>query len=178
MLEPPTIDELADELCERDAVCGWFADGAEVGPRALGARCVVCRPDSARMRDRVNFVKQREMWRPLAPSLTVDEFQRSFPGVPSSYMLIAADARDEAASRLSGVVHVDGSARPQVVEEPGPFRDLLLAMGRRTGSECVICTSFNQRGEPMVYSPRDAWLSAAAMGLDLLAGDGWCARLR
>ncbi len=114
MLELPTIDELADELCERDAVCGWFADGAEVGPRALGARCVVCRPDSARMRDRVNFAKQREMWRPLAPSLTVDEFQRSFRGVPSSYMLIAADVRQPAGCLVSSMSMA--ALAPQVVE--------------------------------------------------------------
>ena len=92
-------------------------------------------------------------------------------------MLIAATVSPGAAGRLQGVIHVDDTSRPQVVTEPGPYRDLLTTMGALSGTEAVICTSFNQAGEPMVYTPADAIQSARAMGLDLLAGDGWCIRL-
>jgi carbamoyltransferase len=166
--------ELAAQLLDRSLVCGWFEGRSELGPRALGKRSIVARADSAAVRDRINGLKGREAWRPLAPSLTPREFERSFPeGVPSPYMLIAARVASQAARRLRGVVHVDDTSRPHVVSAPGPYRDLLREIGDATGTEAVICTSFNRAGEPLVYTPRDALSSARAMGLDLLAGDGW-----
>jgi carbamoyltransferase len=88
-------------------------------------------------------------------------------------MLIAAEAVAGADSRLEGVIHVDGSARPQVVGHGGPYAALLVEMGLLSGTEAVICTSFNGSGEPMVYSPHDALVSARNLKLDFLAGDGW-----
>lgn len=177
-VEPLETTRLAVELVERSLVCGWFEGRSEVGPRALGKRAIIARPDSAAVRDRVNFLKGRESWRPLAPSLSRDEFARSFGGsTPSAYMLITASATPEANSRLGGVIHVDGTSRPQVVTEPGPYRTLLADMKRACGVEAIICTSFNRAGEPLVYSPEEALWAARTMGLDLLAGDGWCVRL-
>jgi carbamoyltransferase len=166
-------EEVVSLLAEQSLVLGWFEGRSEIGPRALGRRSVIARPDSVKVRDRVNFMKGRESWRPLAPSLTEAEFDRSFENsIPSPYMLINAtnSARRE---MLGGVIHVDGTSRPQVVDEAGPYRALLTAMGESTGCEAVICTSFNMAGEPIVYSPADALTSARAMHLDGLAGDGW-----
>ncbi|GAA2166018.1 carbamoyltransferase C-terminal domain-containing protein [Pedococcus bigeumensis] len=178
VVEELSIDDLASALVADSTLCGWFEGRSEVGPRALGRRSIIARPDDAGVRDKLNRVKGREGWRPLAPSLTAVEFERSFPGeVPSPHMLVAANAAPEAAARLAGVVHVDGSARAQVVEDEGPYHQLLVAMGAQAGSEAVTCTSFNRAGEPMVYTPRDALLSARRMGLDLLAGPGWAVRL-
>ena len=118
-------------------------------------------------------MKGRERWRPLAPSLTMAEFDRSFRNSdPSRHMLINAMnlAHRE---KLSGVIHVDGTSRPQVVDAAGPYRMLLAAMGEKIGCEAVICTSFNMAGEPIVYGPAEAFLSARAMHLDGLAGEGW-----
>ena len=166
--------ELAAQLVDRSLVCGWFEGRSEIGPRALGKRSIIARADSAPVRDRINMLKGREAWRPLAPSLTPREFERSFPeGAPSPYMLIAASVAPQAARRLRGVVHVDDTSRPQVVTAAGPYRDLLHEIGAATGTEALICTSFNRAREPLVYTPRDALSSAHAMGLDLLAGDGW-----
>jgi len=173
-----STEELASALLDGSMICGWFEGRAEIGPRALGKRSIIARPDSAKVRDRINLVKGRESWRPLAPSVTPAEFDRSFAGsTPSPHMLIAATVSPGAAGRLQGVIHVDDTSRPQVVKEPGPYRDLLTMIGALSGTEAVICTSFNQAGEPMVYTPADAIQSARAMGLDLLAGDGWCIRL-
>ena len=171
--------ELAEELVSRSAVCGWLEGGSEVGPRALGHRSIVARPDSTRVRDRVNVLKGRESWRPLAPSLSKAEFARSFPdSSPSPYMLVAAAYDPLGSGGLDGVVHVDGTARPQVVDDrQAAYRAVLLAMGSAIGAEAVLCTSFNRAGEPMVYTPVDAIRSAKGMGLDLLAGDGWMLRL-
>ncbi len=177
-VEDADARSVAEEMLERSLVCGWFEGRSEVGPRALGKRTIIARADSAAVRDRVNVLKGREAWRPLAPSVTVAEFDRSFPGsTPSAHMLIAASVSPGAVDRLRGVVHADGTSRPQVVAEPGPYRDLLHAVGAAGGTEAVICTSFNRAGEPIVYSPAHALGSARAMGLDLLAGDGWCLRL-
>jgi carbamoyltransferase len=171
--------ELADELLAQSAVCGWFEGGSEVGPRALGRRCLIARPDSTHVRDVINTIKGRESWRPLAPSLTPAEFARYFPqSTRSPYMLIGAACQPSLMHRLEGVVHVDGTSRPQVVDWSGAYRELLVEMGMLNGTEAVVCTSFNQAGKPLVYTPSDALRSARRMGLDLLAGDGWMAQLR
>jgi carbamoyltransferase len=168
------LGQLAESLSERSSIVGWFEGRSEIGPRALGKRSIIARADSPRIRNRINLLKGRESWRPLAPSLTSHEFERSFAGsTPSPHMLITAAAVPGAAERLGGVIHVDGTSRPQVVETNGTYRGLLDEMGKLTGLEAVICTSFNQAGEPIVYSPADALRSGRAMGLDLIAGDGW-----
>jgi carbamoyltransferase len=170
-------DQLAEGIVGRDLFCGWFDGRAEIGPRALGKRAILARTDSTRLRDRLNVVKGRENWRPLAPSLLLDDFRRAFRGNPSPYMLVGADATPTALRPLAGVIHVDNTARPQVVDgQPGdgPFSELLAAMKRRTGWAAITCTSFNPAGQPIVYTPEDAYRAALEMRLDLLAGDGWC----
>ena len=95
-------------------------------------------------------------------------------------MLIAAEAAAGASPPLAGVIHVDNSARPQVLDAgslDGPYAALLSEVERRTGHAAVTCTSFNIGGQPIVYTPEDAHHAGATMGLDLLAGDGWCVRL-
>jgi carbamoyltransferase len=167
-------DAVARKLISESEICGWIQGGSEIGPRALGHRSILARPDSTRVRDRLNYLKGRESWRPLAPSLSMDEFERSFRGsVPSPYMLVAAQAVPGSEDRLGGVIHVDGSARPQVVQQGGPYRSLLAEIAKLTDAGAVTCTSFNSSGEPMVYSPQDALVSARKMSLDFLAGDGW-----
>jgi carbamoyltransferase len=174
VVQPVSTSELVEQLLDRSFVCGWFEGRSEIGPRALGKRSIIARADSVPVRDRINLLKGRETWRPLAPSLTPREFEHCFPeGVQSPYMLIAANAGPRATARLGGVIHADNTSRPQVVTAPGPYQDLLQAIGAAKGAEAVICTSFNRAGEPLVYNPRDALSSARAMGLDLLAGDGW-----
>lgn len=178
-LLPASPSEVACLLAD-SALCAWFQGRAETGPRALGRRSIVARPDSERVRDRLNLLKGRESWRPLAPSITAREFARSFQGVPSAHMLIASQVSSQAATRLAGVRHVDGSSRPQVVREgEDAYTKLIVAMGTATGgTEALTCTSLNSAGLPLAYSPGDALLAARAMGLDLLVGDGWLARLR
>jgi carbamoyltransferase len=172
---------LAASLLERDALCGWFEGRAEIGPRALGRRAVLARADSTRIRDRLNLMKGRENWRPLAPSILASDFDACFDGVASPYMLINCEARASVAQALAGVIHVDNTARPQVLDdrdEQGPYGAVLAEVGKLTGHSTVICTSFNPAGQPIVYTPEDAYRAAVTMGLDLLAGDGWCVTLR
>lgn len=169
--------ELARMLFEDNFIIGWFEGKSEVGPRALGKRCIIARPDSTKVRDKINVLKGRESWRPLAPSISESAFKHYFQGsTPSRYMLINAmnilNNND-----LAGVTHVDGTARPQVVTENGPYLDLLHEVGNVFNCESIICTSFNMAGEPIVYTPEDALFSAKKMGLNAIAGDGWIVRL-
>lgn len=169
--------ELARMLFEDNSIIGWFDGKSEVGPRALGKRCIIARPDSTRIRDKINVLKGRESWRPLAPSITEVAFNHYFRGsTPSKYMLInAINVLNK--NELAGVTHVDGTARPQVVTEEGPYLDLLHEVGNISNCESIICTSFNMAGEPIVYSPENALLSARRMGLTAIAGNGWIVRL-
>lgn len=170
---------IAEDLYYGDRVYGWCDGRAEVGPRSLGGRSIIARCDSARLRDRINALKGREIWRPLAPSSSIQAFEDYFHGeCPSLYMIIAAKAADPANPDLAGVVHVDGTARPQVVENSGPYKDLLKAVGKLTGRAMVTCTSFNKAGEPMVYSVRDVIRTALELGLDGVAGDGFCIEMK
>lgn len=168
------MKNLAAWLLDRSLVCAWFEGRSEIGPRALGKRCIIARADSPAVRDRINVMKRRESWRPLAPSVTRREFDRCFQNsTPSPYMLVAAAIAPKESARLSGVIHVDDTARPQVVASPGPFLDLLTEVGIACGTEAVTCTSLNRAGDPIVYSPTDALTTARALGVDMLAGDGW-----
>lgn len=172
-----TPDDVADRLVDGKAVFGWFMGRAEIGPRALGRRAILARADNTAVRERVNFLKGRESWRPLAPSLTPRQAAASLSGKGSPYMLQSTTILESAAAELAGVMHVDGSTRPQVVEEQDAFTDLLLEAGRRVGCEALICTSFNRANEPIVYTAEDAYASALKMRLDGIAGDGWLAEI-
>lgn len=177
-VEPITESQVASLLFDENFICGWFDGKSEIGPRALGHRCIIARPDSTSIRDKINVLKGRESWRPLAPSVTFEEFNRSFEGsIPSKYMLInATNSKDVKA--LAGVTHVDGTARPQVVVEDGAYLSLIKSVGTITGGcEAIICTSFNMAGEPIVYTPEDAIRSASKMGLDAVVGNGWIVKL-
>ena len=169
--------QLANLLFEDNSIIGWFNGRSEVGPRALGNRCIIARPDKTSIRDRINVLKGRESWRPLAPSLTEVTFNKYFKGsTPSKHMLINA-LNVVNNNDLAGVTHVDGTARPQVVTDKGPYLDLIQKVGAVSNCEAIICTSFNMAGEPIVYSPENALSSAKRMGLSALAGDGWMVKL-
>jgi carbamoyltransferase len=173
-----TDPERVADLLLSGKIGAWYDGGSEVGPRALGRRSLIARPDSVVIRDRVNQVKRREPWRPLAPSVSRSQFDRSFAGsTPNAFMVVAAESVPSAAVELEGTVHVDGTARPQVVAAGSAFGSVLAAMGARTGVEAVLNTSFNIAGDALAYSPADAAHAARHMRLDFLAGDGWVAEI-
>jgi hypothetical protein len=107
-----------EALAQGEVIC-WFDGRAEVGARALGSRCILADPRRRDMHARVNEVKRREMFRPLAPSVMAEEVQGWFDGVPpldsSPYMSITASVRAERRDDVPAITHVDGSARLQSV---------------------------------------------------------------
>jgi carbamoyltransferase len=165
------IRELARRLAERE-ISGFYHGRAEVGPRALGHRSIVASPLDNELRDRVNRVKSRELWRPLAPACTERKYQTYFSHVPpdSYFMLFNAVAKTKL---LPAATHVDGTARVQIVTPAcGPFYDLLLAFEEISGHPVLLNTSFNGRGEPIVETPDDAIKTFLRIPLDLLYLDG------
>jgi len=159
----------------RGEVIGWVQGRMEVGPRALGRRSILARPDTADVKDRVNRIKGRELWRPLAPSVALGQAPELFDiDGEAPFMLLSVDMTDEGRRRVPAVAHVDGSTRVQTVadDDRDPYSRLLRAMGDETGDSVVLNTSFNAPGEPIVCTPADAIRTYSTMGLDaLILGD-------
>lgn len=156
------LTNLADEVAERlarDQVIGWFQQRMEFGPRALGARSILASPLHASMQERLNEIKDREDFRPVAPVVLEEEAASWFKGAGSSpFMLFVYDVLPDKAEVIPAVRHIDGTARIQTVnrEQHPLYYDLLKAFQARTGVPVLVNTSFNTRGEPIVCTPRDA----------------------
>jgi predicted NodU family carbamoyl transferase len=160
----PGPDELARSVAGRIAdghIIGWARGRGEIGQRALGNRSILADPRDRRSLERLNVVKGREMWRPVAPSILAEHVGQLIDGRvddPSRFMLAAATVRADARLRVPAVTHVDGSARPQTVyrdTNPG-YWALIDAFRGLTGVPAVVNTSFNLAGEPIVNSAADA----------------------
>lgn len=152
-------------------IAGWFQGRMELGPRALGNRSILADPRTVAMRDKVNLVKGREKWRPLAPSILAERTSEYFEEVPpNAFMLFAVQTKQVTRDSAPAIVHVDGSARPQPVsrELNRPYYDLIAAFEAATGVPILLNTSFNAAGEPIVCSPADAMRTFLATGLDVL----------
>lgn len=170
---PTDIADTVAEALAHDQVVGWFQGRGEFGPRALGHRSLLAHPTPAANIERLNAVKGREQFRPVAPMVAVDRASDIFGRgpIPSPYMLFVHDVDPEWRDRLTAVTHVDGTARIQTVDpssEPLVYR-MLAAFERRTGVPVVVNTSFNTAGRPMVDSPGDALECFGAAPIDLLA---------
>jgi carbamoyltransferase len=157
-----TPDDLAADVAAglaNDEIVAWFQGRSEFGPRALGHRSLLADPRSAANLDRLNAVKGREQFRPVAPMVLAERAHELFDGVmPSPYMLFVHDVRREWRHRIPAVVHVDGTARIQTVDrvdEPLMAR-VLEEFERQTGVPVLVNTSLNTAGRPMVDDPRDA----------------------
>jgi len=154
-----------------DRVIGWFQGRMEFGPRALGARSILASPIHAGMQAKLNEIKDREDFRPVAPVVLEEEAADWFVGAGvSPFMLFVHDVRPEKADRIPAVRHVDGTARIQTIrrDQNPAYYDLIRAFRDRTGVPVLVNTSFNTRGEPVVCTPRDAVESFWTSPLDAL----------
>jgi carbamoyltransferase len=170
---PADVAEEVAECLAEDGVVAWFQGRSEFGPRALGHRSLLAHPGHERNLERLNDVKGREQFRPVAPmvlgSRAADIFSRG--PLPSPYMLFVHDVAPPWRERIPAVVHVDGTARVQTVDpvdEPLVAR-MLEGFERRTGLPVVVNTSLNTAGRPMVDDPRDAFECFGSAPVTLLA---------
>ena len=169
---PDDVAEEAAEALSTNGVVAWFEGRSEYGPRALGHRSLLADPRSADNLERLNDVKGREQFRPVAPMVLEARAPEIFEQgpLPSPFMLFTHRVREGWAERIPAVVHVDGSARIQTVDalaEPLVAR-MLRAFERRTGVPVVVNTSLNTAGRPMVDDPRDALECFGSAPVDLL----------
>ncbi|WUI04049.1 carbamoyltransferase [Spirillospora sp. NBC_00431] len=162
---------VADALA-RDEIVAWFQGRSEFGPRALGHRSLLAHPGLAHNVERLNDVKGREQFRPIAPMVALGRAAEIFEGpLPSPYMLFVHRVKPEWRARIPAVVHVDGTARVQTVDPGGEplVARLLEEFRRRTGLPVLVNTSLNTAGRPMVHDPRDALECFGSAPVDLLA---------
>jgi len=154
----PFLDEVAEQIAAGNVV-GWFQGRMEWGPRALGNRSIVAHPGLPNMKEILNArIKQREWFRPFAPSILA-EYQHEFfeHDHPSPFMLHVYKIRPEKRKALCAVNHVDDTGRLQTVtrEENPIYYDLISAFHRKTGIPVILNTSFNEN-EPIVCTPEEA----------------------
>ncbi len=142
-------------LLARGGVVGLARGAAEIGPRALGNRSILAAPFEKTMLERLNRIKQREDYRPIAPMCLEEDFERHFSGaVRDKYMLFFSRVVDD---RLQAVTHVDGSARVQCVSRAdNPFiHDLLTEFRKLTGVGVLCNTSLNFNGVGFINRSTD-----------------------
>jgi carbamoyltransferase len=169
---PDSVADAAAEVLAGDGVVAWFQGRSEWGPRALGRRSLLANPCRAENLNRLNDIKGREQFRPVAPMVLLERAAEVFDGpLPSPYMLFTHRVREEWRDRIGAVVHVDGTARVQTVDRTTDPRmaEVLDHFARRTGVPVVVNTSLNTRGRPMVDSPQDALECFGAAPIDALA---------
>jgi len=170
------FDIVTDMLID-GKVIGWFQNGFEWGPRALGNRSIIADPRRADMKDIINIkIKFREPFRPFAPSVLEERAEEffEFSGVcdtyPPRFMLMVCPVKKDKQKDLAAITHIDGSGRLQtVVKKYNPrYYRLIERFGEKTGVPVIINTSFNLKGEPIVNTPENAYNTYNNSGMDVL----------
>jgi carbamoyltransferase len=162
---------VAGHLAENHVVA-WYQGRSEWGPRALGQRSLLADPRDPANLERLNDIKGREQFRPVAPMVLEPRAGEIFDGpLPSPYMLFTHRVRGGWAERIPAAVHVDGTARIQTVDPAAQplLARMLASFERSTGVPVVINTSLNTAGRPMVDDPRDALECFGSAPIDALA---------
>ena len=170
------MGQAADALAE-GRIFAWVQGRYEMGPRALGNRSLLAEPFQAATRDRLNEIKQREGYRPIAPCCRVEDLAKAFDTTfEDPYMLYF---RMVASPRLQAVTHVDGSARCQTVsrEDNEPLHELLSEFAARSGLGVLCNTSLNFKGLGFINRMSDLAKYCEDHGVDdMVVGDRWFQR--
>ena len=190
--EDDILIKTAEHIAEGKVV-GWMNGRMEFGPRALGSRSILADPRSPKMQKKLNLkVKNRESFRPFAPSVIAEEAEKWFKiNALSPYMLVVSEISDNnkikldeknkkllsgfekldvERSTIPAVTHIDYSARVQTVDKDSNplFHRLISKFNELTGCPVLVNTSFNVRGEPIICSPEDAFNCFMNTDIDIL----------
>ena len=159
--EEKLITETA-KLLSQGKIIGWFQGKMEFGPRALGNRSILSSPYPRAMKEKVNRIKIREQFRPFAGSILQEKVHEYFE-VPeknhwSPFMIFCFKVKKEKRKALAAIVHEDNTCRIQTVnkEDNGRYYKLINKYYKLTGIPCILNTSFNLKGEPIVENPKQA----------------------
>lgn len=174
--EKVLIDRAA-RLLSQGKIIGWFQERCEYGPRALGNRSILAKPNPKSMKDKMNVIKRREPFRPFAGSILQTEVHKYFD-VPeknhwSPFMTACFKVKKERRDDLAAIVHADGTCRIQTVSKVnGRYYALIKKFQKLTGIACIMNSSFNVMGEPIVETPQQAIEDFVANRIDsLFIGD-------
>lgn len=154
------VKEVAQLLAE-NKIIGWFQGKMEFGPRALGSRSILANPKQRFMKEKVNRIKIRELFRPFAGSILQEHVHEYFH-VPeknhnSPFMTFCFTVKTEKRNNIAAIVHADNTCRIQTVNTSnGLYYELIREFYRITGIPCILDTSFNLKGEPIVENPQQA----------------------
>jgi carbamoyltransferase len=162
-LEYSRVEDIEDEAAKLIAmgyIVFWFQGKMEYGPRALGGRSILALPDSNRIRNLLNLrLKMRVWYQPFCPTMRIEDAQKyltDYDG-PNPFMTMGYMIKEDKRSEIEGVISVDGSSRPQVINsESSKYGRLIRKIAELTGRGVILNTSFNIHGEPLVCSPADA----------------------
>ena len=170
-----TIDnpaKIGAKLISQGKIIGWFQEGSEIGPRALGHRSILCDARPENMKDILNNrVKHREVFRPFAASVLREKISDYFEtDMDSPFMLFVVPVKTEFKMKIPAVTHVDGTCRVQTVTKTdnGTYYDLISAYYKLTGVALILNTSYNLAGEPIVETPTDALRCFLSTKMDYL----------
>ena len=152
------------KLLNEKKILLWARGGMEFGPRALGNRSIICHPGDLLLSKRLNLIKNRASYRPLAPSIIEEEFNNYFIGDGDYYMNKVAYAKDP--KKLCGVIHKDGSARVQLVSQENEFYDLLVEFNKLSNLPIIINTSLNLKGIPIARNTDDVLQALQELEVD------------
>ncbi len=174
--KPPSAEEETARLLSEGKVVGRYNGAMEYGPRALGNRSILAAPFDATINDWLNKKLRRTEFMPFAPSMTAEAAADYLQGyrdchVAADFMTITYAIRPGMEPKIPAVVHVDHTARPQVVRQGDnpSYHAIIKRFGEHTGVPVVLNTSFNIHEEPIVNAPQDAIRGFLQAGLDALA---------
>jgi len=168
---PGDLADVVGAALAEDRIVAWYQGRSEYGPRALGHRSLLAHPGRRENLERLNDIKGREQFRPVAPLVLAERAAEIFDGpLPSPYMLFVHDVSALWRDRIPAVVHVDGTARIQTVDRADEplLAGLLEAFETRTGLPVLVNTSLNTAGRPMVDTPAEALELFGSAPVDLL----------
>jgi carbamoyltransferase len=166
------IEKVIAKLISEGKIVANFQGRLELGPRALGNRSLLASPEKYESLVRMNTLKGREVWRPLAPAVMYDKQTTCFDSdIFSPHMTKNFNVLNEMKNRLEAITHVDGTARIQSVtkEYNELFYKIIDEFYQITKIPVLINTSFNVKGEPIVCTPEEAIDSFERMNLDYMS---------
>lgn len=149
-------------LLRKNKILGWFQGKSEIGFRALGHRSIIGNPSNRNNFYKINNdIKHREEWRPLAPSIPEELFDIIFETNNTDltqFMLRSIPIKEEWRCKLAAVCHVDGTTRPHLVEREVNLKyyDLIMEFYEQSGIPCIINTSMNGPGQPIIETLDEA----------------------
>jgi carbamoyltransferase len=173
------INKYVAEMLAEDRIVARCSGRSEWGARALGNRSILANPRSFETVQKINdAIKMRDFWMPFAGSVmeeAVDKYLVNPKKIPSPYMMLAFDTTPEREDIRAATHPRDRTIRPQIVahdQNPG-YHEVIAEFARLTGTGCVLNTSFNLHGSPMVYHPREALETLTKSDLEILVMDNY-----